>query len=774
MSAILVVTGQNADGTIDTVYDSASYVVQNLAGKVLSVSYGECELGQGTAENVAYYDLWQSAASEGISVFVAAGDSGSPSCDDGQDGNYGNPYVAQYGLSVSGLASSPYDTAVGGTDFSWCQPYFNSSGDYEGCPSSSTSQGSPAYWATSNNATTGASALGYVPEIPWNDTCMNPIWARYLVSDFGFSGDTTPEEMCNNLYENWETYDEEYEQYYDTDPYFEYFVDTVGGSGGASNCVVNSTDSESFGTCSTGANTTGTANGSIPLTKDGWPSPSWQAQSGVTGTSGLTQRAIPDVSFFAGDGALGSATLICLSAEESCALSDTVDNTAQEVGGTSVGSPEMAGVMALINQKAGAAQGLANPGLYSLAANQTYSECSAESVTNSSNCKFQDIDYGPTAASGSPAYTTTQTNSMPCNLTGTEEGGDGGGPYTGTTSPNCAAINSGDTLGTLVTTTSSPTAADAAYNSGTGYDLATGLGSLNVANIVNAWVSDAGTASTTLGVKLNPTGTISADTALAITVTVTGSGSLAAPSGSIVVAGGGYSATGTLTTVTPATTPASSSVTITIPASSLSPGSVTLTITYGGDSNYAENSTTQGVTVSAVNPTVTVTAPSSSNYSNALSVTVTVSGPVGVPTPTGTVTLAGGGYGPTPAETLNSSGYYTFTIPVNTLAAGSDTLTANYSGNTDYASGSGSATVDIVTTVPATPVITVTPTPTSIDSSQTLSVGVTVASQSGAPPTPTGSVTLTAGSYTSTMPTDRRRNRQLHCSSQQPGRQCER
>jgi len=63
------------------------------------------------------------------------------------------------------------------TDFSWCQPYFtgatNSSGNLVegGCASSSTSQGSPAYWNTSNNGTTGASAAGYVPEIPWNDSC---------------------------------------------------------------------------------------------------------------------------------------------------------------------------------------------------------------------------------------------------------------------------------------------------------------------------------------------------------------------------------------------------------------------------------------------------------------------------------------------------------------------------------------------------------------------------------------------------------------------------
>jgi hypothetical protein len=44
----------------------------------------------------------------------------------------------------------------------------------------------------------------------------------------------------------------------------------------------------------------------------------------------------------------------------------------------------MAGVMALINQKSGAAQGSPNAGLYALAAKQTYSNCSAESVSATS------------------------------------------------------------------------------------------------------------------------------------------------------------------------------------------------------------------------------------------------------------------------------------------------------------------------------------------------------------------------------------------------------
>jgi subtilase family serine protease len=130
-SIALVVTGQNSAGTVDTVYDSAQYVVQNVTAKILTVSYGLCELAQGTAQNVAFYNLWQSAAAEGIAVFVAAGDSGAPSCDQGGD-SIGWPYSTQYGLSVSGLASTPYNVAVGGTDFTWCKPTISSNGTLSG------------------------------------------------------------------------------------------------------------------------------------------------------------------------------------------------------------------------------------------------------------------------------------------------------------------------------------------------------------------------------------------------------------------------------------------------------------------------------------------------------------------------------------------------------------------------------------------------------------------------------------------------------------------
>ena len=67
---VLVVSGQTP-ATTDPVYTSADYVVENGTANILSVSYGECELGLGAAGNAAYNNLWETAATEGIAVFVA-------------------------------------------------------------------------------------------------------------------------------------------------------------------------------------------------------------------------------------------------------------------------------------------------------------------------------------------------------------------------------------------------------------------------------------------------------------------------------------------------------------------------------------------------------------------------------------------------------------------------------------------------------------------------------------------------------------------------------
>jgi hypothetical protein len=706
---IVLVASYPASPSDDNLYDSESYIVDNVGNSsspvfgahVMNVSYGECELGLGTAGNVQYYNLWQTAAAEGIAVFVATGDSGSASCDQGGDATYGVPYPAEYGLTVSGLASTPFNTAVGGTDFNWCPLTSN-----DACATEAST-----YWNTANSSTTESNAKGYIPELPWNDTCTSPLALPFMKSFFSgvtYLGSnnqtfsvTDAETSCNALY----YYDSTLEQ--DGDGLLLDLVDTVGGGGGASSCIVNSTDPSgtTVGTCTSGSTTTGTSNGSITLSNNGWPSPTWQAQSGVTGTSGLTARAIPDVSFFASDGFLSSsAYLICVSAasqDPECTYSTSSEPFAQEVGGTSVATPAMAGVMALINQKAGAAQGSPNAELYSLAAKQSSGSCSAESTRTSNGCYFNDIDQG--------------TNAMACDYSA----------YVNTPSPNCTIAHAGDYVGILP-----------GYSAGAGYDQATGLGSLNIANVVNGWTATTGLATPTVTVTPQNS-TINSSNSLNVTVSVTGSAST--PTGTITLSGGGYAAT----TETIGTSPcaSASNCVFTIPGNTLTAGTVTLTASYSGDTDYAKASSTAQVTVTQatlLTPTITVTPASQTlNSEGPFTVTVSVSGSGA--TPTGTVTLSSGSYSSGPQTLVNSS--YKFTIGAanqqTPLAAGTDTLTATYSGDSNYATGTNTAQVTV--TESTFKLTAGAPSSSSVTPGQSATVTVTVAATAGY----TGSVSLT-------------------------------
>ena len=78
----------------------------------LNVSFGGCEAAQGSSGNQYIQNLWEQAAPQGISVTVSTGDSGSAGCDNPDREN-----VSSQGLAVNGLVSTPYNIAVGGTDF---------------------------------------------------------------------------------------------------------------------------------------------------------------------------------------------------------------------------------------------------------------------------------------------------------------------------------------------------------------------------------------------------------------------------------------------------------------------------------------------------------------------------------------------------------------------------------------------------------------------------------------------------------------------------------
>ncbi len=192
---------------------------------------------------------------------------------------------------------------------------------------------------------------------------------------------------------------------------------------------------------------------------------------------------------------------------------------------------------------------------------------------------------------------------------------------------------------------------------------------------------------------------ITTSQSLNVTVAVSGGSGNPTPTGTVTLTGGGYTSAATMLS--------DGSATITIPAGSLAVGTDTLTASYSGDSNYSAATGTASVTVTEavlLTPTVTVT-PSASSVATtqALNVTVAVSGGSGNPTPTGTVTLTSGSYssGTTPL----SDGSATITIPAGSLAVGTDTLTASYSGDSNYSAASGTSSVTVADfTIAGTPV----------------------------------------------------------------------
>ncbi|HEX3472105.1 MAG TPA: FG-GAP-like repeat-containing protein [Silvibacterium sp.] len=127
---------------------------------------------------------------------------------------------------------------------------------------------------------------------------------------------------------------------------------------------------------------------------------------------------------------------------------------------------------------------------------------------------------------------------------------------------------------------------------------------------------------------------------------------------------------------------------------------------YPGDSLYnASISSIVGLTAQQVTPTVTETLSSASiTTAQALSVMITASGKSGKPTPTGTVTLNSGTY--TSAATTLSSGGATIDIPAGSLATGTDTLTITYSGDSNYNSTSGTASLTVSPPPAASPIFT--------------------------------------------------------------------
>jgi len=310
-ATLLLASCADTQATPGIVIALQNLVSSSPAPQMISVSYAGCEAGIGAAMNAAFNSVYQQAVSEGVSVFVGAGDSGAASCDQ-------NMVAATHGIGVSGFASTPYNVAVGGTDFADA---------YQNVVST--------YWSPTNSGTFG-SAISYIPEIPWNGSCASGILANFLgfPTGYGASG------LCGSTLAEAEG-----------------LQNTGAGSGGPSGC-------------SSGASAQSLVVGG---SCQGYAKPSWQA--GVSGIPNDGVRDLPDVSLFASDGVFGHAYVFCFTDPSNggapCS-GNPIDWAA--AGGTSFATPIMAGIQALVNEHLGGSQGNPNPVLYKLAASSVASQ----------------------------------------------------------------------------------------------------------------------------------------------------------------------------------------------------------------------------------------------------------------------------------------------------------------------------------------------------------------------------------------------------------------
>jgi hypothetical protein len=459
---------------------------------------------------------------------------------------------------------------------------------------------------------------------------------------------------------------------------------------------------------------------------------------------------LPDVSLFASDGNNGNFYIICesdqdITGDTGCNL--TKFSTAspfhdfQAVGGTSASTPAFAAIIALINQKTNAKQGNANYALYNTysAAKAAGNICNSSTLTTaqltSNNCVF---------------YDTTKGNiSVACT----------GGK------PNCSNTSTAaNQFGFMATTNGGTTPA---FATAANYDVATGLGSVNVANLLNAWAPPGRTGSTTtlvipstavaVGTPVAVSGTVAPNTATG-QVTLFQGGTNGSALDSFALSGGAFNATTTF----------------------LPGGSYNVVAHYGGDGIFAaSDSAPMPVTV---NPQVSQTVVSFVTFSSSNVPILNPPGPISVAygssyvlrvdvkngagqtcenlntaavsfvCPTGTVTLTSNGsplndfpnaQTPNASSTakLNDRGFAE-DQPIQ-LAAGTYAIVGTYSGDSSY--NASTSTAENVTITKATSSTAVTSNVASVASGGSVTLTALISTTSNGAG-PTGTVQFKNGS----------------------------
>jgi hypothetical protein len=622
--------------TTDGVDLSAMYAVDNNLTDIISESYGQCENNFSATAESFYTNLWGQAAAQGITVFLSSGDNGPAACDDS------NSTFESFGYAVTGLGSTPFNVAVGGTLFADTAANWN---------------------ATATTAPPFASALGYIPEVPWNEAkASGAVGAAGLWS----------------------------------------------GSGGISAYFPRPSWQHGFGVPASDPAYAGTGAFSSP------------ASPFVPGP----HRYLPDVAMAAA--AQHDGTLYC--GEGICQLTSTgALGNAGIVGGTSVAAPSMAGVQALIDHVNGGRQGMANYVYYTLADNQHTAglNCASSSVSLDPTCAFRDITTGNTLICANSA---------------------------------CTAANK---IG---------------WTAGAGYDLATGLGSPNAAQLANLWSTVTFRSSTTT-LGATPTTGLTHGQSVAMTGTVAPGSGTGVPTGQVtfIQSTGALGDppdpnTGGMLNPPPLAT-LDGSGNYSIPVTNLPAGTYSLVARYGGDATFAASTSapvTLTVAPEAANVTVAPnafngttcveTAQTTFTYGSYIWTDFTVAGASLQGVPTGTLAITDNG-NPLTTATLNASGVahvlsgaipttscvsgYTFQDAAP-LTVGTHALGASYSGDGSFDAATASPVT--VTITPASVTGALTTSATTITSGGSVQLTLTTTAISGAGPgtlSPSGTATFT-------------------------------
>jgi len=376
-------------------------------------------------------------------------------------------------------------------------------------------------------------------------------------------------------------------------------------------------------------------------TTPGVQKPSWQ--SGVVGIPADGVRDLPDVSLTA---AGHDPYLLCL--EGSCQANSEGQFHIYFISGTSASAPSFAGIMALVDQQMGGRQGLANYVLYRLAAVQTAypSQCNASNTTTppASACIFNDVTVGNNVVPGE--------------------------------------------IGTQ-------------YQASVGYDQTTGLGSVNITNLITQWNTVAFSPTTTT-LKLNSGTTpitVAHGAPVNVSISVSPNSGTGTPIGDVSLVSSygqhgvdGFSlANGSVTQTTSQ-----------LPGGGGGPYSVTAH--YEGDATYApSDSSPVTVTVTPEGSTTTLSVLSFTSQGNQVTFTggpfgsfvylhADVAGKSGYGTPTGTVTftdtfgaIPGGGVFPlNGGDQFNNGSNAATPNGITTFDAGTHTISASYSGDASF------------------------------------------------------------------------------------------